>query len=162
MYLLRRAGGRAWVLLVLAGVAAAVAAAAGPRAPRSFELLLVRGEAYQRARLLHLGASFYCGRPTVREVAITFDDGPGPRTHAILTLLRKAHAPATFFQIGVNAERHPKLARAEARAGEVGDHTLDRRDLVSLKAKAVRREIAGRRRDVLLSARDLAPNRLLL
>jgi peptidoglycan/xylan/chitin deacetylase (PgdA/CDA1 family) len=142
--LLRRIGGRAWVLLVLAGiVAAASAAAESGRAPRSFDLLLGRGEAFQRARLLHLGASLYCGRPTVREVAITFDDGPGARTHAILTLLRRAHAPATFFEIGVNAERHPKLARAEAQAGEVGDHTLDHKDLVSLKPRAVIREIDG-------------------
>jgi peptidoglycan/xylan/chitin deacetylase (PgdA/CDA1 family) len=142
--LLRRIGGRAWVSLVLAGVVATAALAAdSPRVLRSYELLLLRGEAAQRERLLHMGVSFYCGRPTGREVAITFDDGPGPRTHAILTLLRRAHAPATFFEIGVNAERHPKLARAEARAGEVGDHTLDHKDLVQLKARAVRRELAG-------------------
>jgi peptidoglycan/xylan/chitin deacetylase (PgdA/CDA1 family) len=142
--LLRRIGGRAWVSLVLAGVAAAAAVAAEqPRVLRGYELLLQRGETAQRARLLRLGTSFYCGRPTVREVAITFDDGPGPRTHAILTLLRHAHSPATFFEIGVDAERHPKLARAEARAGEVGDHTLDHKDLVSLKANRVTREIAG-------------------
>jgi peptidoglycan/xylan/chitin deacetylase (PgdA/CDA1 family) len=142
--LLRRIGGRAWVSLVLAGVVAVAAAAAQtPRVPRGYELLLQRGETAQRGRLLHLGASFYCGSPTVREVAITFDDGPGPRTHAIITLLRQAHAPATFFEIGVNADRHPKLARAESRAGEVGDHTFDHKDLVSLKAHGVRREIAG-------------------
>jgi peptidoglycan/xylan/chitin deacetylase (PgdA/CDA1 family) len=144
MGLLRRSGGRAWVLLGLAGVLATAAAAVNaPRVPRSFELLLRRGETFQRARLLGLGESFYCGRPTVREVAITFDDGPGPRTHPILTLLRQARAPATFFEIGVDAERHPKLARAEARAGEVGDHTLDHKDLLSLKPKAVTNEIVG-------------------
>jgi peptidoglycan-N-acetylglucosamine deacetylase len=142
--LLRRIGGRAWVSLFLAGVAAvAPAAAQKPRVLRGYALLLQRGETAQRGRLLHLGTSFYCGSPTVREVAITFDDGPGPRTHAILTLLRQAHAPATFFEIGVDAERHPKLARAEARAGEVGDHTLDHKDLVSLTAKRVTTEIAG-------------------
>jgi peptidoglycan/xylan/chitin deacetylase (PgdA/CDA1 family) len=141
--LLRRTGGRAWVVLVLAGVVATAAAAETPRAPRSFDLLLRRGEAFQRERLLGLRTSFYCGRPTVREVAITFDDGPGPRTHSILTLLRRAGAPATFFEIGIDAERHPKLARAEARAGEVGDHTLDHKDLLSLKEKAVKSEIVG-------------------
>jgi peptidoglycan/xylan/chitin deacetylase (PgdA/CDA1 family) len=151
--LLRRNGGRAWVSLVLAGIVAASSAAAGPpRVPRSFNLLLARGEAFQRARLLHLGASFYCGRATVREVAITFDDGPGPRTHAILSLLRRAHAPATFFEIGVNAARHPKLARAEARAGEVEDHTLDHKDLVSLKKNAIRKEIAGGEKAVTAAA----------
>jgi peptidoglycan/xylan/chitin deacetylase (PgdA/CDA1 family) len=142
--LLRRTGGRTWVLLVLAGaLSTAVAAVGTPRVPRSFELLLQRGETFQRTRLLGLGTSFYCGRPTVREVAITFDDGPGPRTHAILTLLRRAGAPASFFEIGIDAQRHPKLARAEARAGEVGDHTLDHKDLLSLKPKAVMSELVG-------------------
>jgi peptidoglycan-N-acetylglucosamine deacetylase len=60
-----------------------------------------------------------------------------------LALLRRAHAPATFFQIGVNATRRPKLARQEAAAGEVGNHTLDHHDLAHLPAAAIRREISA-------------------
>jgi peptidoglycan/xylan/chitin deacetylase (PgdA/CDA1 family) len=102
---------------------------------------LAHTERAQRVRLLGLATPFYCGRSTVREVAITFDDGPGPRTHAILALLRQAKVHATFFEIGVNALRHPVLARAEAKAGEVGDHTLDHKNLAKLTPAGVRREI---------------------
>ena len=31
-----------------------------------------------------------------REVALTFDDGPGPYRRAILSVLTRMHAPATF------------------------------------------------------------------
>jgi peptidoglycan/xylan/chitin deacetylase (PgdA/CDA1 family) len=59
-----------------------------------------------------------------RDVALTFDDGPGPYTPHILRVLGRAHTPATFFVIGEWARRYPRLVRAEARAGfEIGDHT---------------------------------------
>jgi peptidoglycan/xylan/chitin deacetylase (PgdA/CDA1 family) len=103
-------------------------------------------------RLLRQGYSFYCGSSTVREVAITFDDGPSRVSGAILTLLRRAHAPATFFQIGVNASRRPKLAREEAAAGEVGNHTLDHHDLAHLPAGAIRQEIAAGERAVTIAS----------
>jgi peptidoglycan/xylan/chitin deacetylase (PgdA/CDA1 family) len=47
-----------------------------------------------------------------RGVALTFDDGPTPgTTERVLDELAKADARATFFVIGVNAERHPDLLR---------------------------------------------------
>ena len=36
-----------------------------------------------------------------REIALTFDDGPGPYTSAVVRTLQRLHAPATFFQVGV-------------------------------------------------------------
>jgi peptidoglycan/xylan/chitin deacetylase (PgdA/CDA1 family) len=39
------------------------------------------------------------GRRT-REIALTFDDGPGPYTPAVVKALNAARAPATFFQVG--------------------------------------------------------------
>jgi peptidoglycan/xylan/chitin deacetylase (PgdA/CDA1 family) len=58
------------------------------------------------------------------EVALTFDDGPSQYTRAILRILRRTRAPATFFVIGRWARRYPRLVAAEARDGfEVGDHT---------------------------------------
>ena len=59
-----------------------------------------------------------------REVALTFDDGPGPYTRAIIGVLMRMRAPATFFVIGRWARAYPELVAAEVRAGcEVGDHT---------------------------------------
>jgi peptidoglycan/xylan/chitin deacetylase (PgdA/CDA1 family) len=59
-----------------------------------------------------------------RDIALTFDDGPGPYTNQVLAVLRRTHTPATFFAIGEWARRYPRLIRAELSAGaEVGDHT---------------------------------------
>jgi peptidoglycan/xylan/chitin deacetylase (PgdA/CDA1 family) len=46
------------------------------------------------------------------ELALTFDDGPDPTvTPAVLDLLARANARATFFCIGHHAEAHPGLVR---------------------------------------------------
>jgi peptidoglycan/xylan/chitin deacetylase (PgdA/CDA1 family) len=38
-----------------------------------------------------------------KTVALTFDDGPGPTTAGIISVLREYGVPATFFNIGQNA-----------------------------------------------------------
>jgi len=61
-----------------------------------------------------------------REVALTFDDGPGPYTEEILDILIRRRAPATFFPIGLAVDEYPDEIRREARAGfAIGDHTED-------------------------------------
>jgi peptidoglycan-N-acetylglucosamine deacetylase len=59
-----------------------------------------------------------------REIALTFDDGPGPYTPQILSILERRHVPATFFEVGV-MERyfHASTARIVADADVIGDHT---------------------------------------
>jgi peptidoglycan/xylan/chitin deacetylase (PgdA/CDA1 family) len=59
-----------------------------------------------------------------RELALTFDDGPGPYTPAILSVLERQHAPATFFEVGV-LERyfHASTSAIVARGYPIGDHT---------------------------------------
>lgn len=47
-----------------------------------------------------------------RGVAVTFDDGPHPEgTPAVLDVLRRRQARATFFLIGEQVRRRPELAR---------------------------------------------------
>jgi peptidoglycan-N-acetylglucosamine deacetylase len=60
-----------------------------------------------------------------KEVALTFDDGPWPSATAkILDILRRHHAPASFFVVGSLADRYPMLVRREVRAGmTVGNHS---------------------------------------
>lgn len=57
-------------------------------------------------------------------VALTFDDGPLPRTtEEILKILNDVDVRATFFTIGVESERHPKQLKKIIEAGhEVGNH----------------------------------------
>ena len=77
-----------------------------------------------------------------REIALTFDDGPGIYTPRILSVLKRLHAPATFFVIGREAEAFPRFVRLEARAGDaVGDHTELHPPLAQLSPAAQRSEI---------------------
>lgn len=66
-------------------------------------------------------------------VALTFDDGPGPSTPAILAILESFHVRATFFNIGLNELRWPAVVAAEANGGFlVGDHSWSHPFLTSL------------------------------
>lgn len=59
-----------------------------------------------------------------REIALTFDDGPGPYTPQILATLQREHVPATFFEVGILERYFNASTTAIAAAGDViGDHT---------------------------------------
>ncbi len=60
-----------------------------------------------------------------RRIALTFDDGPDPDwTPRILSVLERAHVPATFFVIGENALEHPEIVRRIVGDGsEIGNHS---------------------------------------
>ena len=63
------------------------------------------------------------------EVALTYDDGPGRSTRAVLELLGRHDARATFFMVGSEVERDPGLAREVVAAGhEVGSHSMHHLD----------------------------------
>ena len=49
-----------------------------------------------------------CGTPELPPhcVALTFDDGPGPRSAELARLLRDEGVPGTFFVLGESLERH--------------------------------------------------------
>lgn len=58
------------------------------------------------------------GNRTQRKVALTFDDGPDPRTTpAVLEALEAARMHATFFVLPGQAEAHPELIRHMLAAG---------------------------------------------
>jgi peptidoglycan/xylan/chitin deacetylase (PgdA/CDA1 family) len=75
---------------------------------------------------------------------LTFDDGPQHEwTPKILQVLRKHHAQATFFVIGIQVAQFPELVTAERAAGHhVGNHTYDHKTLTHLPDAKVRQEIA--------------------
>lgn len=72
------------------------------------------------------------GRPLLRGpsdrplVALTFDDGPDPvSTRAVLEVLRRHGARATFFVIGERAEKHRELlAELAADGHQIENHSL--------------------------------------
>jgi peptidoglycan/xylan/chitin deacetylase (PgdA/CDA1 family) len=58
--------------------------------------------------------------PGVAGVALTFDDGPHPQgTPAVLDLLARGGARATFFLVGEQVQRRPRLAVEIVAAGHV-------------------------------------------
>lgn len=73
-----------------------------------------------------------------REVAITIDDGPDPAvTPAVLDLLDRCGAKATFFCPAVQVERHPGLCREiRARGHDLANHTFDHAWLFALRGPA--------------------------
>src|SRR5579884_3604674 len=90
-----------------------------------------------------LGYPLYSGNPELPEIALTFDDGPGPvYTAQILTILKQEGVRATFFVIGSNASRYPELVSQEVQQGHVvGNHTWSHSNLKNLSAAAVRKEL---------------------
>jgi len=77
------------------------------------------------------------------EVALTFDDGPNPVwTPSVLADLQAAGMHATFFVIGVHAQRFPDLVKQEWQDGmAIGNHTLHHEHLLFAKPAAVRESV---------------------
>ena len=76
--------------------------------------------------------------------ALTFDDGPHPQgTPAMLEILAREGARATFFLVGEQVQRDPALAREIVAAGHrVGLHCHRHRNLLRLTPPQVREDIA--------------------
>ncbi|RJQ53215.1 MAG: polysaccharide deacetylase family protein [Actinobacteria bacterium] len=82
------------------------------------------------------------GRPE-HAVALTFDDGPSPvYTAQILDVLNEKGAKATFFVVGEHVRKYPDLARRIVAEGhDIGNHTMNHRDLIPAGRQVVIDEI---------------------
>ena len=77
-----------------------------------------------------------------RDVALTFDDGPGPYTPGVLSVLERERAPATFFVIGVELRYFGASTGREIHDGfVVGDHTETHPMLAHLSTHDQREEL---------------------
>lgn len=79
------------------------------------------------------------------EVALTFDDGPGPdSTPAILSVLEQTHTPATFMVEGQYAIAWPYLLRREWNDGfAIGIHTWNHPNMTTLSPAAQVNQLAS-------------------
>jgi peptidoglycan/xylan/chitin deacetylase (PgdA/CDA1 family) len=77
-----------------------------------------------------------------RELALTFDDGPGPYTPQIISILAHRGVPATFFEVGV-LERyfHASTTAIVAHDWPIGDHTEDHAPMGRLPAAVQQSEL---------------------
>ena len=83
--------------------------------------------ARERAAVAHvLGYTSFVkeGGTLGHDVALTFDDGPGPYTPRLLSVLERHHVRATFFEIGKMLRYFGESTVREIKDGDiVGDHT---------------------------------------
>lgn len=94
-----------------------------------------------------------------RDIALTFDDGPGPYTPQVLSVLERLHVRATFFAIGKMLRYFSSSTVREIEDGDaIGDHTESHPELAHLSAhdqheelfeQLARIELLGGRRPVL-------------
>ncbi|HET9308132.1 MAG TPA: glycosyltransferase [Candidatus Sulfotelmatobacter sp.] len=77
------------------------------------------------------------------KIAITFDDGPDPEwTPKILDVLKEKHAKATFFLIGIQADKFSGLARRIYDEGSsIGNHTFTHPDVSNISTAHMKVEL---------------------
>ncbi len=82
------------------------------------------------------------GGHTGHELALTFDDGPGPYTLQLVHVLNALHVHATFFAIGEEERYFSAGTLAELHSGDVvGDHTETHPAMAQLSAHAQHEEL---------------------
>lgn len=89
------------------------------------------------------GSTFIRGK-NLRQLALTFDDGPNdPYTLQLLDVLACHNVKATFFLIGRYVAQRPDIARAIAQAGHViGNHSHTHPVLPLCSQKKILKELA--------------------
>jgi peptidoglycan/xylan/chitin deacetylase (PgdA/CDA1 family) len=77
-----------------------------------------------------------------KEVALTFDDGPGPYTPQILSILERENVPGTFFEVGVSETYfHASTSLIAARGYPIGDHTQEHAPMGKLPPAAQKTQL---------------------
>jgi peptidoglycan/xylan/chitin deacetylase (PgdA/CDA1 family) len=85
---------------------------------------LVKGEENAVNSVLAYTPAVTSGGSHGNELALTFDDGPGPYTQQLVATLDRLHVHATFFAIGSQEQYFSAGTIAEIKSGDVvGDHT---------------------------------------
>lgn len=108
-------------------------------------LPLLAAAALAAAGALALPASAAPAQPAACSgyVGLTFDDGPGSGTTALLNSLKQYGLRATMFNTGQNAAAAPALVRAQAGAGMwVGNHSYTHPHLTQQSQATIDSEIS--------------------
>lgn len=99
-----------------------------------------------------LGEPVRCGGHHGHDVALTFDDGPGPYSTWALRILRRAHASATFFLVGRLIVDWRHVPSEEASLAALGDHTWTHTLLTALGTAEIRHELAAAKQAIASAA----------
>jgi hypothetical protein len=111
------------------------------RARARVTLAVREHEAIQRVR--SYAPAITSGGSHGDEVALTFDDGPGPYTERLVGVLNKLGVKATFFAIGEEERYFSAGTRLEVRSGDaIGDHTETHPMMAKLSAHEQQDELS--------------------
>ena len=80
----------------------------------------------------------------MKQIALTFDDGPSNVTEEILDILKNKEVKASFFLIGDNiTPKHKDIIKREVEEGhEIANHSLTHQDMTKLSEKEIKEEIS--------------------
>ena len=121
-----------------------ISAAAGPAQSPQTELALFQPRTI-----------FKSGLPRAHTIALTFDDGPNAHTAEVLDALKEFNVKATFFIVGRQAHKNPKLlARIAAEGHLLANHSADHQ-LLSARYDADPARLLNELRDVDAQIRPL-------
>jgi peptidoglycan-N-acetylglucosamine deacetylase len=77
-----------------------------------------------------------------KEIALTFDDGPGPYTPQVLSVLQQEGVPGTFFEVGVSLHFfHAGTSQIVADGFPIGDHTVNHAPMSHLSPREQRSQL---------------------
>lgn len=78
-----------------------------------------------------------------KQIALTFDDGPDATyTPEILDILEEKGVPATFFVVGQQVEKFPKLMKRIIKDGHaIGNHSFTHRAMADIQSRDVHDEL---------------------
>jgi peptidoglycan/xylan/chitin deacetylase (PgdA/CDA1 family) len=77
-----------------------------------------------------------------RRIALTYDDGPGPYTEALLDVLAAKNVPVTFFLVGSAAASMPGVVERQVAEGHaIGNHSWDHPHLTDLSDREIAEQV---------------------
>lgn len=78
----------------------------------------------------------------IKQIAITFDDGPSLYTEELLDGLMKRNVKASFFLIGKKVEEFPDIVKREKEEGHlIGNHTYNHVDISKVSEEVAKEEL---------------------
>lgn len=91
-------------------------------------------------RILKFKQPLFCGG-TKKYAALTFDDGPSTTSPQLIKLLKDEGIPATWFDLGKNANEYPASLKAQAAYGPIGNHSWDHAAFTTLSPAEIKAQL---------------------
>lgn len=103
-------------------------------------------------------AVFSKGNINQKIIALSFDDGPHPKyTVEILDILKEYNIKATFFVLGIHAEKYPEIIKRQVEEGhEIGNHSYSHIDMRKATKKQIRDEFE-KTQEIIYSIANIKP-----